>query len=97
MFVRASYPPYVLQDIFHAGPRAKLNTLGNMLDIPWNGNVEEWKATIMDRHMKLRTVKFNLRELSLFGVLMSSQKVSPIESLLSSGSDGNHYGSREHF
>ena len=65
------------KDIFHSGPRAKLNTLGNMLDIPWNGNVEEWKATIMDRHMKLRTVKFNLRELSLFGVLMSSQKVSP--------------------
>ena len=65
------------KDIFHSGPRAKLNTLGNMLDIPWNGNVEEWKATIMDRHNKLRTVKFNLRELSLFGVLMSSQKVSP--------------------
>ena len=65
------------KDIFHSGPRAKLNTLGNMLDIPWNGNVEEWKALIMDRHNKLRTVKFNLRELSLFGVLMSSQKVSP--------------------
>ena len=41
------------------------------------GNVEEWKAAIMDRHMKLRTVKFNIREVSLFGVLMSSQKVSP--------------------
>ena len=65
------------KDIFHSGPRAKLNTLGNMLDIPWNGNVEEWKALIMDRHNKLRTVKFNLRELSLFGVLMSSQKISP--------------------
>ena len=63
------------KDIFHSGPRAKLNTLGiSMLDIPWNGNVEEWKAAIMDRHMKLRTVKFNIRELSLFGVLMSSQK-----------------------
>ena len=77
---RSSYIQVTLlmyKDIFHSGPRAKLNTLGNMLDIPWNGNVEEWKALIMDRHNKLRTVKFNLRELSLFGVLMSSQKVSP--------------------
>ena len=77
MFVHASYPPYMHDDIFHLGPRAKLNALISILDIPWNGNVEEWKATIMDRHMKLRAVKFNIRDLSLFGVLMSSQKVSP--------------------
>ena len=65
------------KQIYEQSPRAKLQVLASMLNTSWKGDVDQWRSDLMERHMEIGKIKFTYREISLLGVMISAEKISP--------------------
>ena len=51
--------------------------VASMLNTSWKGDVEQWRSDLMEQHMEIGKIKFTYREISLLGVMISAEKISP--------------------